>query len=112
MEPKIHTLFEAVTGTWQYVVADEETKDAVIIDSVLDYDKETGNVSTGSADKILDLVADQGYSISKILETHAHADHLTASRYLQHVLAARQSNSPCPEVCIGRRIRQVQETMS
>src|ERR1700742_3263543 len=87
MEPKIHTLFEPVTGTWQYVVADEEAKDAVIIDSVLDYDKDTGRVSTGSADKVLKLVADQGYSISKILETHAHAVHLTASRYLQHTLS-------------------------
>ncbi|EXJ67184.1 uncharacterized protein A1O5_09831 [Cladophialophora psammophila CBS 110553] len=112
MEPKIHTLFEPVTGTWQYVVADEKTKDAVIIDSVLDYDKETGKVSTHSADQILDLVADQGYTISKILETHAHADHLTASRYLQNVLAGRQQNAPRPEVCIGQRIRQVQETMS
>ena len=112
MEPKIHSLYEAVTGTWQYVVADEEAKDAVIIDSVLDYDKNTGNVSTGSANRILSLVATQGYKISKILETHAHADHLTASRYLQSVLATRQADSPRPQVCIGQRIRQVQVTMS
>ena len=69
MEPKIHTLFEMVTGTWQYVVADEKAEDAVIIDPVLDYDKETGKISTGSADKILDLVAKERYNISKILET-------------------------------------------
>ena len=112
MEPKIHTIFEPVTGTWQYVVADEKEKDAVIIDSVLDYDKGTGNVSTGSADKILDLVARQGYSISKILETHAHADHLTASRYLQNVLEERRGNAPSPQVCIGERIKQVQTTMA
>ncbi len=112
LEPKIHTLFEAVTGTWQYVVADEEAKDAVIIDSVLDYDEVTGKLSTTTADKILDLVAGHGYSISKILETHAHADHLTASRYLQYVLAKRQSQHPRPQVCIGQRIQQVQATMS
>ncbi|KIW28687.1 uncharacterized protein PV07_08327 [Cladophialophora immunda] len=112
MEPTVHTLFEPVTGTWQYIVADEATKDAVIIDSVLDYDKETGKVSTRSADQILDLVATQGYTVSKILETHAHADHLTASRYLQSVLAERQQKTIRPQVCIGQRIRQVQDTMS
>lgn len=112
MEPKIHTLFEPVTGTWQYVVADAEEKDAVVIDSVLDYDKETGVISTKSADQILDLVADRGYTVSRILETHAHADHLTASRYLQSLLAERQSDKPRPQVGIGQRIRQVQDTMS
>ncbi|KAK5192599.1 hypothetical protein LTR99_009647 [Exophiala xenobiotica] len=112
MEPKVHTLFEPVTGTWQYVVADEATKEAVIIDPVLDYDKATGKVATQSADKILDLVAQCGYTVSRILETHAHADHLTASRYLQNVLAERQPNSARPQVCIGERIRVVQETMS
>lgn len=112
MEPKVHTLFESVTGTWQYVVADEKEKDAVIIDSVLDYEKETGKVSTSSADKILALVAEQGYSISKILETHAHADHLTASRYLQAVLTKRQASATGPRVCIGQRIKQVQQTMA
>ncbi|KIV82399.1 hypothetical protein PV11_04516 [Exophiala sideris] len=112
MEPKVHTLFEPVTGTWQYVVADETTKQAVIIDPVLDYDKPTGKINTRSADKILELVAGAGYTISRILETHAHADHLTASRYLQNVLADRQSPSPLPQVCIGERISQVQKTMS
>jgi glyoxylase-like metal-dependent hydrolase (beta-lactamase superfamily II) len=112
MEPKVHTLFESVTGTWQYIVADENAKDAVIIDSVLDYDKETGTVTTSSADEILSLVSEQGYLVSRIMETHAHADHLTASRYLQHVLAARQPQHAPPQVCIGHRIHQVQTTMA
>ncbi|ETI29420.1 hypothetical protein G647_01873 [Cladophialophora carrionii CBS 160.54] len=112
MDPNVHTLFEPVTGTWQYVVADPTSNEAVIIDPVLDYHKEKGLVSTNSADEILDLVASQGYTVSKVLETHAHADHLTASRYLQHVLATRQSDHPRPQVCIGQRIRQVQATMS
>jgi len=110
-EPEIHTVFEPVTGTWQYVVADPDTKEAVIIDSVLDYDKENGMISTKSADQLLKLVSDHGYTITRILDTHAHADHLTASRYLQNVLAQRQSTHPRPQVCIGRRIRDVQERM-
>ncbi|KIX07600.1 uncharacterized protein Z518_02253 [Rhinocladiella mackenziei CBS 650.93] len=112
MEPRVYTIFEPVTGTWQYVVADEATKDAVIIDSVLDYDKGNGRITTHSADQILELVADQHYTVSRILETHAHADHLTASRYLQNVLAQRQPTKTPPPVCIGQRIRQVQATMS
>ena len=112
MEPNVHTLFEPVTGTWQYVVADDSAREAVIIDSVLDYDKSTGKITTQSADQILDLVASQGYTVTRILETHAHADHLTASRYLQNVLSQRQANGPLPQICIGERIRQVQATMS
>ena len=112
MEPKVDTIFEPATGTWQYVVADETAREAVIIDPVLDYDKSTGKVTTQSADQILDLVVGSGYNVTRILETHAHADHLTASRYLQNVLSQRQENHPIPKVCIGERIRQVQATMS
>ncbi|OAP58826.1 hypothetical protein AYL99_06123 [Fonsecaea erecta] len=119
-EPEVHAFFESVTGSWQYVVADTrqktKTNDAVIIDPVLDYDRVTGKVSTHSADQILALVADRGYTVTKILETHAHADHLSASRYLQNILKERQRQSTTaprlPQVCIGHRIRQVQETMS
>lgn len=112
MEPKVHALFEPVTGTWQYVAADHSTREAVIIDPVLDYDKSIGRVTTQSADNILDVVAQEGYTISRILETHAHADHLTASRYLQTVLAERQPTLTPPRVCIGGRIAQVQNTMA
>lgn len=110
MEPEIHTIYESVTGTWQYIVADTSTKDGVIIDSVLDYNKDTGIISTVSADKLLEVVANYNYTISRILETHAHADHLTASRYLQNVLTRRQAGQR-PLVCIGKGISQVQETM-
>ncbi|KAJ9646829.1 hypothetical protein H2204_000521 [Knufia peltigerae] len=112
MEPRVHTLFEPSTGTWQYVVADEATKEAVIMDPVLDYDKNTGRVSTHSADKILDLITQHDYTVSRILETHAHADHLTSSRYLQSSLLQRRPSRAPPQICIGERIRQVQETMS
>lgn len=112
MEPEVHTLFEPCTSTWQYVVADETTKEAVVIDPVLDYDKNTGKISTQSADKILDLITQHDYTISRILETHAHADHLTASRYLQNILVQHQPSHSPAQICIGERIRQVQETVA
>jgi glyoxylase-like metal-dependent hydrolase (beta-lactamase superfamily II) len=105
-EPRIHPVFEPKTGTWQYVVADPTTNQAVVVDSVLDYDPAAGQLSTKSADELLALISKQGYTVSRILETHAHADHLTASRYLQNQLQKLQSQRP--EVCIGRRIKDVQ----
>jgi glyoxylase-like metal-dependent hydrolase (beta-lactamase superfamily II) len=100
-----------VTGTWQYVVADPATREAVIIDPVLDYNKDNGLISTQSADKLLQLIGKYDYKISRILETHAHADHLTASRYLQNVLAEGPSTGQRPQVCVGRLIQDVQGRM-
>ncbi|KAJ4350490.1 uncharacterized protein N0V89_009111 [Didymosphaeria variabile] len=110
-EPQVHSVFEPVTGTWQYIVADPNTNEAVIIDPVLDYDKSSGTISTRSADELLDLVTNHEYKIQRILETHAHADHLTASRYLQTVLSQKQTATIRPLVCIGKRIKDVQQTM-
>ncbi|KAK3701839.1 hypothetical protein LTR37_015261 [Vermiconidia calcicola] len=109
MEPTIHTVFESVTCIWQYIAADPATREAVIIDSVLDYNKETGAIGTVSADKLMQLVDNNDYTITRILETHAHADHLTASIWLQHELSRQQKQQPL--VCIGRRITQVQKTI-
>lgn len=106
-EPTIHNLFETVTGTWQYIVADVSTSAAVIIDPVLDYEPATQSITTNSADTLLALVKKQGYSIEKILETHAHADHLTAASYLQKRLGGIQGYKP--PIGIGRRIEQVQK---
>lgn len=110
MEPQIHTLHEPVTGTWQYIVGDPETHHAAVIDSVLDYDKETGVIGTKSADGLLDVIQQHGYYVDWILETHAHADHLSASRYLQKSLELRGQETPT--VGIGQRIDQVQRTMA
>lgn len=107
---EINSIFEAVTGTWQYLIADPITKKAAIIDSVLDYDRETGNINTSSADRLIAVVGEKEYTVTHILETHAHADHLSASRYLQSVLARKQP-SLRPLVGIGRRIEEVQRTM-
>lgn len=99
-------MFEHKTGTFQYLVADPLTNTAVIIDPVLDYDKCTQTITTTSADFLLSLVREKGCKISRILETHAHADHLTASFYLQRRLAKAQDEKP--PVCIGKRIDKVQ----
>lgn len=105
-EPTIHAAFDKNTSAWQYVVADPTSSRAVIIDPVLDYDRTTQTISTETADSTLKLVKDQGYRIDMILETHVHADHMTAASYLQAKLAQDQSfQSP---IGIGKRIDQVQ----
>jgi len=106
-EPIVHTCFEPVTCTWQYVVADPETKSAVIIDPVLDFDPAKNAISTTSADALLSLAREHGYTITRLIETHAHADHLTAAHYLQRQLEA--SGAPKPAICIGKRIDGVQD---
>jgi glyoxylase-like metal-dependent hydrolase (beta-lactamase superfamily II) len=109
-EPIIHPIFESVTGTFQYVVADPLSKDAVIIDPVLDFDLGSSKVSTASADRVLETVREHGYTVTHVLETHAHADHLTASRYMQQSLS-KSGQSP-PLIAIGERIKQVQTTFA
>lgn len=106
-EPTIHAVFETKTGTWQYVVADPSTLAAVIIDPVLDYDPASQAVTTFAADSLLSLVKEKGYKIDRILETHAHADHLTAASYLQSRLT--QEHGHKPSIGIGKRIGQVQK---
>ncbi|KAF2004992.1 Metallo-hydrolase/oxidoreductase [Amniculicola lignicola CBS 123094] len=106
-EPTIHSVYETKTGTWQYVVVDPSTKKAVVIDAVLDYDPATQVISTEAADGLLSLISEKGYKIEKILETHAHADHLTAASYLQKQIEQQQGYKP--PICAGKRITQVQD---
>lgn len=108
--PHVHTCFEPVTATWQYIVADPDTHEAAIIDSVLDFDPATSRITTTSADKLLDIVAKNQLNVKLIMETHAHADHLTAARYLQQKLL--QQGQPRPSIAIGKRISQVQATFA
>ncbi|EOD46900.1 hypothetical protein CDV56_109463 [Neofusicoccum parvum] len=105
-EPTIHDVFESKTGTWQYVVADPSTLTAVIIDPVLDYDPATQVITTGMADALLSLVEENNYKVDRILETHCHADHLSAASYLQNRLAQKQGHRP--PIGIGKRIGNVQ----
>lgn len=111
-QPSVLTVHEPVTGTLQHIVADPATGKAVIIDPVLDYRKDTGTISTQSADELLQKVAEQNLEVTHILETHAHADHLSASRYLQHQLKASRDQGQEPLVCIGRRIQAVQHALA
>lgn len=106
----IHDIYEKKTGSWQYIVADTATFRAAVIDPVLDYDAATATLSTGNADLLLAKIAEMGCTIDMILETHAHADHITAASYLQCQLAKKQGVRP--SIGIGCRITQVQDTFS
>src|SRR6476660_4921752 len=100
MKPVIRPFFDRKTWTVSYVVADPDTTQAAIIDPVLDFDFKSGSTSTASADEILGYVHDEGLTIQWILETHAHADHLSAASYLQQAVGG--------QIAIGERIREVQ----
>lgn len=103
-QPKVHSFFDPHTYTVTHVVADPETHAAAIIDSVLDYDLVTGKISHESADKVIDLIRTEGYRVDWILETHAHADHVTAAHYLKQQLGG--------QIAIGERISEVQEVFA
>lgn len=98
----VQAFFDSPTGTVTYVVADTSTRHAAIIDPVLDYDFKAGRTSTTSADRVLAHVAEHRLYIDWILETHAHADHLSAARYLKDHVGGR--------IAIGENIRVVQST--
>lgn len=99
---KIQHFYDERTGTLSYVLADSATAKAAILDAVLDYDPAGGRTSTHLADALIDHVRAQGLTVQWILETHAHADHLTAGAYLRDALGAR--------LAIGEHICTVQET--
>ncbi|TFK18213.1 metallo-beta-lactamase [Coprinopsis marcescibilis] len=105
-EPAIDSFFEPATSTWQYVVSDPTTKKAVIIDSVLDFSPASGEISTKTADSLLAFIKQKGLEVIMILETHAHADHLTAAQYLKSRLGGSVP------VAIGKRITGVQKTFA
>ena len=81
--PTIRAFFDAATGTVSYVVSDPSTRRAAVIDPVLDYDVRSGRTATFSADALLAHLNDSGLTVEWILETHAHADHLSAASHLQ-----------------------------
>jgi glyoxylase-like metal-dependent hydrolase (beta-lactamase superfamily II) len=99
--PAVKGFFDEETFTASYVVADPETGIAAIIDSVLDFDQPSGRTSTASADAIIAYVRERGLTVEWLLETHAHADHLSAAPYLQDRLGGR--------IAIGREILTVQK---
>lgn len=92
--------FDSQTGTVSYVIADNATRCAAIIDPVLDFDYKAGRTRTTHADQVLAHVRRHGLEVQWILETHAHADHLSGARYLQEQAGGR--------IAIGQRITEVQ----
>lgn len=101
MPIQIQPFFEPVTGTVSYVLADSVSRQAAIIDPVLDYDSAAGRTRTTSADDILAHIRDRRLTVQWILETHAHADHLSAAAYLRQQAGGR--------IAIGASICQVQQ---
>ena len=102
MSPLIQAFFDPATSTYSYVVSDPATSQCAIIDSVLDYDAAAGRTATTSADRLIAYVREQGLSVQWLLETHVHADHLSAAPYLKAALGGR--------LAIGEQIRVVQNT--
>lgn len=99
--PHVEAFFDEATFTATYVVHDPVTKDAAIIDSVLDFDHAAGRTGFESGDKVIGFVNDQGLRVQWVLETHAHADHLSAAPYLQEKIGG--------VLVIGSEIMTVQD---
>jgi glyoxylase-like metal-dependent hydrolase (beta-lactamase superfamily II) len=99
MTVNIKTFFDSNTSTFTHVVSDPSTHKSTIIDSVLDYDQYSGRTSTKSADQVISYINEKKLSVEWILETHIHADHITASYYLKEKLGGK--------IGIGSKIKDV-----
>lgn len=104
MAPRIQHFFDTATSTYSYVAADPATQRCAIVDPVLDYDPAAGRIGHDSARRIADYVREQGLEVEWLLETHLHADHLSASAWLKGELGGR--------LAIGSSIAQVQRTFA
>ncbi|NNJ68208.1 MAG: MBL fold metallo-hydrolase [Boseongicola sp.] len=102
MKPLVTSFFDNATNTISYVVRDPEGSQCAIVDSVLDFDYASGRTDTASADAIIDFIKSEGLTVSWILETHVHADHLSAAPYLQEKVGGK--------IGIGANITIVQDT--
>lgn len=109
MMPVVRSFHHFATGTWTHVVVDAATRRAAIIDPVLDFELASGAVSQESARRVLEYIDATDLTVEWILETHAHADHLTAADWLKRELSARQA-SVRPQTGIGVGIVNVQRT--
>lgn len=102
MSPNVHGFFDPTTNTVSYVVRDPEGSAAAIIDSVLDFDYASGRTDTSTADALIEHIRAEDLRVEWILETHVHADHLSAAPYLQERLGGK--------IGIGANITVVQDT--
>ncbi|WP_458072138.1 MBL fold metallo-hydrolase [Rhodanobacter sp. BL-MT-08] len=101
-KPDVESFFESSTNTFSYVVWDAATGKAAVLDSVLDYDAASGRTSFASADALIAFVQAKGLHTQWVIDTHVHADHLSASPYVQSKLGGK--------LAIGEHIRTVQDT--
>ena len=104
LQIQVESFFHQATSTFSHVVGDPDSRKAAIIDSVLDFDIKSGRTSTESADRLTAWLDENEYQTEWILETHAHADHLSASMYLRGKLGAK--------IGIGEGITTVQKTFA
>ena len=102
VKPQVKGFFDPATNTISYVVKDPESEACAIVDSVMDIDYAAGRISYGHADEIIAHVRENGLRVEWLIETHVHADHLSAAPYIQGKLGGRLG--------IGRNITVVQET--
>ena len=102
MSPEVTAFFDDATNTISYVVRDPEGSACAIVDSVLDFDYSSGRTDTRSADAVIAFVKEKGYKVEWLLESHVHADHLSAAPYIQEQLGGK--------IGIGDRIQIVQDT--
>lgn len=102
--PQVNSFFHESTNTVSYVVSDPASRAAAIIDAVLDFDQAAGRTSSEAADALLEFVRRENYQVHWILETHAHADHLTAAPYLKSQAGG--------EIAIGDGITEVQKAFA
>ena len=100
MKPEVRAFFDPATGTLTYIVKDPNTSSCAIIDSVLDYEAASGRTKTESADQVIAMVESENLTVEWILETHVHADHLSAAPYLHNKLGGK--------IGIGAHITDVQ----
>ena len=100
--PIIKPFHDSASGTISYVVEDRETSKCAVIDSVLDFDMASGRTSTKHADLIIEYIAQNKLIIDWIIETHVHADHLSAAPYIQEKIGGK--------IGIGEEIILVQDT--
>ena len=100
-KPDVKGFFDEATNTISYIVSDPETKICAIIDSLLDYDPASGRTSTASADELIAYVREHDFKLDWIIDTHVHADHLTAAPYIKSQLGGRTG--------IGEHISTVQK---
>ena len=102
--PLIEAFFDEDTSTISYLVTDAATRDTAIIDPVLDFNPASGRTSSDSAEKLVSVIEEKQLNVKWILETHAHADHLSAAQWLQQKYSA--------PICIGEKITTVQKVFN